>query len=320
MLKRQLLKDRQQHCIKRLFSLSLSLFDFSMEEGGFTLIGKKGRPCKAYRKEAVNAKAARTMKTATEEGEGIVILPCTCESSDARIKSVNKRLTKAISTLRTNGYWDALKASFGASAAAATTTTTNDFHELISYGIGNFCCTRISLLQFAVFLLIKEELCEPDTVTSAYDPAFGEVCKGVCALRGVTVIEKDERAAHPCTEPTLFYMPHCDLFMYENVISANWIKNEKKDDSEEGEKDEKATNKSGEEYDGYVDPKITIIGNSFLSYIERFDSVAAKKNPHISSCESCLVEKPIVFAGAADSNTMNAFNNTSVHRFVNKSN
>lgn len=288
-----------------------------MEEGGFTLVGRRGKPCKAYRKEAVNAKAARMMRVAGENGEagGIVILPCTCEATDARVKSVNKRLNKAISTLRTNGYWDALKASLAA-------TIPDDFREVVSYGIGNFCCTRVSLLQFAAFLLIKEELCGPDTKISAYDPAFGDVCRGVCALRGVTVIEKDERAAHSCAESTLFYMPHCDLFMYENVISANWIEEEeevKEEEVKEGDKGGKEEEKEKKKH-CYVDPKVVIIGNSFLSYIERFDSVAAKKNPHISSCEACLTEKPIVYTSqSSDPSIMNAFNNTSVHRFINKS-
>lgn len=291
-----------------------------MEEGGFTLVGKKGKPCKGYRKEAVNAKAARMMRTTNENGEagGVVILPCDCECTEARIKSVNKRLTKAISMLRTNGYWDALKASLTASAAKAGQA--NEFRELVSYGIGNFCCTRVSLVQFAVFLLLKEEFCGPETKISAYDPAFGDVCKGVCELRGVPVAEKDERAAHSCTEATLFYMPHCDLFMYENVISANWVKKEKKEEKEEEEEKEEKKEEEEEEECGYVDPRVTIVGNSLLSYIERFDSVAAKKNPHVASCEASLVEAPIVFVPSSDSNSMNAFNNTSVHRFVNKSN
>ena len=109
-----------------------------MEEGGFTLVGKKGKPCKPHRVAAVSAKAARMTKVTNEDGEGssTVILPCACDSSAARVKSIGKRLSKAIATLRTNGYWDTLK---GALASAGPC----EYSELVSFGIGNFCCSRV---------------------------------------------------------------------------------------------------------------------------------------------------------------------------------
>lgn len=278
-----------------------------MEEGGFTLVGKKGKPCKPHRVAAVSAKAARMVKVTTatgKDGEGetssTVILPCTCDSSAARVKNIGKRLSKATAMLRANGYWDTLKKALASAGP-------QEYSELVSFGIGNFCCSRVSLLQFSVFLLLKEELCRPDTVVSVYDPAFGDACKSVCAQHGIPVTEKDERAAHPCgcSGATLFYMPHCDLFMYENVIAANSIEDD-----------------GGDSNSSSVDPRAVIVGNSFSSYIERFNTLSAQQHPHLAGCEACLVETPVVFAspasGLSDHSIANAFNNTSVHRFVKK--
>jgi len=39
---------------------------------------------------------------------------------------------------------------------------------------------------------------------------------------GVTVMRMDERGRRQVKVPTLFFMPHCEVQLYDNLLGANW--------------------------------------------------------------------------------------------------
>lgn len=91
------------------------------------------------------------------------------------------------------------------------------FEEIVSFGLG--CLnTRNSRVQLALLMLISDHFrCRSVT---AYDPKTTTEEQMYLSSIG---IEKDE-----CTDcmkkvktPTLFFMIHCSLWMYENIIRAN---------------------------------------------------------------------------------------------------
>ena len=56
-----------------------------------------------------------------------------------------------------------------------------------------------------------------------YDPALTNGEKSAIAADGVLVIAENEECRRCVGEDnTMFYMPHCDRPMYENVLWANW--------------------------------------------------------------------------------------------------
>lgn len=55
-----------------------------------------------------------------------------------------------------------------------------------------------------------------------YDPAHtpAEICAG--KLLGVEALAINEQGKRAVQCPTLFYMPHCCLELYNNMLWANW--------------------------------------------------------------------------------------------------
>ncbi|KAJ4479214.1 SRR1-domain-containing protein [Lentinula aciculospora] len=62
------------------------------------------------------------------------------------------------------------------------------------------------------------------TKISIYDPVFTEEDKLLFVQLGICVMDPRETHQFNATveEPTILYMPHCDLALYEDVLTANW--------------------------------------------------------------------------------------------------
>ncbi|PVU91463.1 hypothetical protein BB559_004123 [Furculomyces boomerangus] len=120
--------------------------------------------------------------------------------------------------------------------------------EIVAYGIGMISESRTSQLQFAFLLLLMEELGLDQAY--AFDPVSNEHDKEVYSHYGMSYIDKNENGCRVATEKTLFYMPHCEGFLYESVLVAN--------------KTEDISNKC---FDGWK--KLAIVGNNFSEFLDK---------------------------------------------------
>ncbi|KAJ2735754.1 hypothetical protein IW152_001392 [Coemansia sp. BCRC 34962] len=90
--------------------------------------------------------------------------------------------------------------------------------EIVCYGIGSLA-TQVSQWQLALVLLINEDR---NIGMWAYDPvAVASDCETLNRF-GVSIIAENEQAKRNATKRTLFFMPHCEEFLYNNVLAANW--------------------------------------------------------------------------------------------------
>jgi len=124
---------------------------------------------------------------------------------------------------------------------------------IISYGIGNFGSSRIARLQYALFLCLKQAVLPEQC--AIYDPVLSKEEIAIALNDGVSVIEVNEECRRSVTTKTLFYMPHCDRPMYDNVLWANW--------------------------DPDIIDKVLILGNSFASIRERVPNMILKSETPI---------------------------------------
>ncbi|CAG8448321.1 157_t:CDS:2 [Acaulospora morrowiae] len=93
--------------------------------------------------------------------------------------------------------------------------------DIVCYGIGSIEKSYRSQYQFALLLILKNLL----KITSkiyVYDPVLTEVDIEVLTYFNVELIKTNEKAKRTISNQTLFYMPHCPLGLYDNLISANW--------------------------------------------------------------------------------------------------
>lgn len=81
------------------------------------------------------------------------------------------------------------------------TEVTKDFQSSAIY----------SLLQLALALLLRDHLPCLAGPPEAFDPAFTEVDAALLSQLGVTPMSVNEGGARSVSEPTLFYLPHCEV-------------------------------------------------------------------------------------------------------------
>ncbi|KAK3245326.1 sensitivity to red-light reduced protein, variant 2 [Cymbomonas tetramitiformis] len=127
----------------------------------------------------------------------------------------------------------------------------------------------------------------------AYDPVSTEVDDEVLAAYGIQSIKEDEGGARTATSHTIFFMPHCEARLYDNLLQANWSEHQL--------------------------AKVTIIGNSFKTYEDRWDlkSLTAEGRPkHILALAPYSIETPFGETGEA---LAQSFNDTSIILFPSSS-
>ncbi|PVU87591.1 hypothetical protein BB561_006270 [Smittium simulii] len=104
--------------------------------------------------------------------------------------------------------------------------------QVVCYGLGSLtqntgnCVT--SQVQLALLLLIIENLKSnikqgegPELQVSVYDPVFTEKDELVLQRFNIRVLTRHLDGAYEAVEPMLFYMPHCEGFLYEALYQAN---------------------------------------------------------------------------------------------------
>ncbi|KAH7677956.1 Cyclin-like protein [Dioscorea alata] len=91
---------------------------------------------------------------------------------------------------------------------------------MVIYGIGNIATSEISRIQLAFALLLRDKL--PITSMEIFDPVLsGSECAVLKSL-GLSVLAENEKGRRVVSAPTLFFLPHCDAALYDNLLSANW--------------------------------------------------------------------------------------------------
>jgi len=93
--------------------------------------------------------------------------------------------------------------------------------DIVCYGIGSIEKSIISQYQFALVLILRD-LFEITGKAYAYDPVSTPVDLEILLHYEINTIDANEKAKRPIINQTLFYMPHCPLGLYNNVIASNW--------------------------------------------------------------------------------------------------
>ncbi|KAG0705034.1 SRR1-domain-containing protein [Suillus ampliporus] len=93
--------------------------------------------------------------------------------------------------------------------------------DVLCLGLGSPSTSREARAQLA-FLISSCAILEIGlTNVSIYDPVFTDADKELFQSFGMQCLP-DTDAKYALERPTILYMPHCDMKLYENIISANW--------------------------------------------------------------------------------------------------
>jgi hypothetical protein len=130
--------------------------------------------------------------------------------------------------------------------------------QLVCYGVGNFSRTSLSVYsssfwQLACAMCLRDTILKESNVPMSlvyYDPMSDPFENNFLSDHlNVTVLTVNEQGNRPVQSvPTLFFMPHCPCYLYENVLWSNW--DQLKTDA----------------------PIIFLVGNSFRNHCEAYHS------------------------------------------------
>ncbi|KAJ1735736.1 hypothetical protein LPJ61_000388 [Coemansia biformis] len=112
------------------------------------------------------------------------------------------------------------KSAFYTELCAAGLGVLQEFapEEIVCYGLGSLSID-VSQWQLALIVLLNETL---GAAMLAFDPAAVASDIAVLSKFGISTIAENEQAKRRAERRTLFFMPHCEQFLYENVVASNW--------------------------------------------------------------------------------------------------
>lgn len=93
--------------------------------------------------------------------------------------------------------------------------------RVLCLGLGSPTSSRDARTQLAFLLAACDDLTLERSTVSAYDPVFTDEDDRLLATVQVQRLTENRSAAYPLGEPTIVYMPHCDLPLYENILREN---------------------------------------------------------------------------------------------------
>ncbi|KAB5596445.1 SRR1-like protein [Ceratobasidium theobromae] len=94
--------------------------------------------------------------------------------------------------------------------------------QCLCLGLGRPTASNESRAQLCVLLDLCAELAIAATDTVLFDPAFED--NDISALHGLglKVSNVNKKGAYAIDTPTLVFMPHCGIELYERFLRANW--------------------------------------------------------------------------------------------------
>ncbi|EIW60570.1 uncharacterized protein TRAVEDRAFT_165463 [Trametes versicolor FP-101664 SS1] len=169
---------------------------------------------------------------------------------------------------------DSLEEAFAASDAAP---------DVLCLGLGSPASSRDACAQLAFLLAACDDLSIDHTKVSVYDPVFAEQDLRLLTLLGLTALPENRQASYGLRSPTIVFMPHCDLHLYENLLRENWTRARL--------------------------PHVLLIANRLREYAESIPSrKLASEHPCVARLTPFLTSRPL--APCAQFPT--AFNNTAI--------
>ncbi|KAK7314190.1 hypothetical protein VNO77_39403 [Canavalia gladiata] len=161
--------------------------------------------------------------------------------------------------------------------------------QMVIYGIGSIELYEPPRLQLSLAILIKRDFSWIGNI-EVFDPILSMTESRVLEALGCSVISINEHGRREAIKPTMFFMPHCEAELYNNLLHANWKPN--------------------------LLSNMVIFGNSFETY-EQHGSFC-KNSPILNSMEHILAARRFTneFRIETISNDYyNAFHDTSWHFF-----
>lgn len=93
--------------------------------------------------------------------------------------------------------------------------------QMVIYGIGSIESYETPRLQLSIAILLKRKFSWIGDI-EVFDPVLSATESQVLETLGCSVLSVNEQGQRHALKPTLFFMPHCEAELYDNLLRANW--------------------------------------------------------------------------------------------------
>ncbi|KAJ4724642.1 protein SENSITIVITY TO RED LIGHT REDUCED 1-like [Melia azedarach] len=93
--------------------------------------------------------------------------------------------------------------------------------QMVIYGIGSLESYETPRLQLSLAILMKRKFSWIGDI-EVFDPILSATEAQVLESLGCSVLSVNEQGRRCAIKPTLFFMPHCEAELYNNLLQANW--------------------------------------------------------------------------------------------------
>ncbi|KAJ4975369.1 hypothetical protein NE237_000475 [Protea cynaroides] len=93
--------------------------------------------------------------------------------------------------------------------------------QMVIYGIGSIESYESPRLQLSLAILIKRKFDWIGDI-EIFDPVLSTTEARVLEALGCQVLSVDEQGRRQALKPIMFFMPHCEAVLYDNLLQANW--------------------------------------------------------------------------------------------------
>ena len=76
-------------------------------------------------------------------------------------------------------------------------------------------------MQLSLAMLLKRKFSWIGDI-EVFDPILSATESRVLENLGCSVLSVNEQGQRQASKPTLFFMPHCEAVLYNNLVQANW--------------------------------------------------------------------------------------------------
>lgn len=104
----------------------------------------------------------------------------------------------------------------------SSTEENNNCLDIICYGIGSMLHSKTSQAQLSFISLLKTRLSNKLRTALIFDPILSSIDTLFLQKNDWNVISSNEEGKRKAESPTVFFMPHCPLALYNNVLKSNW--------------------------------------------------------------------------------------------------
>lgn len=93
--------------------------------------------------------------------------------------------------------------------------------QMVVYGIGSIESYEPPRLQLSLAILLKRKFSWIGDI-EVFDPILSATESRVLEALGCSVLSVNEQGRRQASKPTLFFMPHCEAELYDNLLQENW--------------------------------------------------------------------------------------------------